>query len=375
MKSSMNILHITTFLQGGGGRVIRDIAAYQRKMGNKVYVITTNTEEAGYCNYEEYIDFLEHNGVNCYKIDSTFKRDIYLNLNVAKKVKELLLEEDIDVIQAHAAVPSMVSIIARSGLNKYIPIIQTMHGWGTNKKIEQEKMDITILNSVDKIIAVSKSDKELMIKKGVCANKITVIYNGVEDTDFKDTDEDVIEDIKHYRNNGFNILGVIGTVSKRKNQNLLIEAVNKISRDKKIFCAFIGEGELIKELEKKAYEYNLSDRIRFYGYRKNASSYIKYFDYFVFTSLSEGLSIAMLEGFRERVPIIASDIDTFKECIDDSFNGYLFNNNDINSLVTVIEKVLGENKNKTIVDNAYNKFNDQFRIDIMLKKYEDIIKI
>lgn len=370
----MNILHITTFLQGGAGKVIRDIALYQTKKGDNVSIITTASEETEYCNYTEYIDCFNKNNVKCYKIDSTFKRDIYLNLNVANQVKKIIVDEKIDIIHAHAAVPSMIGIIARSGLKKYIPIIQTMHGWGTNKKKEQENMDITILNSVDKVVAVSESDKNLLIEKGVNHNKIITIYNGVEEKSFDSAESEIINDISEYKSIGFTVFGMIGTISERKNQNLLIEAVNKIDRDKKIYCVFIGEGDLIKELQYKVDKYNLNDRIKFWGYRENASAYIKYFDYFVFTSLSEGLSIALLEGFRERVPIIASDIDTFKECIEDKITGYLFENNNITSLTNKLEVLIQSDKEtrRIIIKNAYDKYIEMFQLDIMLDQYNNL---
>jgi len=87
----MNILHITTFLQGGAGRIIYNLALQQKKDGHRVIVITSRTEEPGYVNYGEYIDGLIRNDIEVYKIDSTFKRDLYLNLLVVEKAREIIL--------------------------------------------------------------------------------------------------------------------------------------------------------------------------------------------------------------------------------------------------------------------------------------------
>lgn len=373
----MNILHITTFLQGGAGRIIKDLACHQKKSGNKVFVITTSSEEDEYCNYSEYIETLKDNNIKVYKVDSTFKRDIYLNLNVVSKVRKIIINENIDIIHAHAAVPAMVGIIAKSGMNRYIPVIQTMHGWGTNKKPEHEKMDVTIMNGIDKIISVSKSDKELMISKGINENKILTIYNGIEDKanyDLIAAEDEIEKDTTAYKNEGYTVLGCIGSVCKRKNQELLIDAINKMHKDIKIYVVIIGEGDLISTLKEKVDTYGIENKIKFYGYRNNASKYINLFDYLIFTSISEGFSIALLEGLRERVPIIASNIPAFCECIENNKTGYLFENDNSQSLSIVIKDVIDNNIDDFVISNGYKKFINQFTLKKMLKKYDILYK-
>jgi len=57
----------------------------------------------------------------CYTL--CVKKDVYQNINASIALLGLLLKEnkgDIDVIRSYAAVPSMVAMIARLGLNRYI---------------------------------------------------------------------------------------------------------------------------------------------------------------------------------------------------------------------------------------------------------------
>lgn len=373
----MNILHITTFLQGGAGKIIKDISINQKYEGHNVYAITSKTEEIGYCNYDEYLEMLSEKEIPVFTIDSSFKRDIYLNLKVVETAREIIKKYNIDFIHAHAAVPSMIGIMARAGLDKYIPVIQTMHGWGTNKEMKHENMDITIMNSLDKVVTVSNNDKELMISKGVYEDKLITIYNGLEKSDYTTVDEDkIIEEIRNMKDNGYIVLGCIGTICDRKNQKLLINAVKEIDKRIKIFIVFIGEGDNLRNLREEIEALKLNQKVRLYGYRKNASRYIKYFDYFVFTSLSEGFSIAILEGFRERTPIIASSIEPFKEAIDDNITGFLFESNNVNSLIQTIEKAYFYNKDRLsiITENAYNKYMNNFTMEKMMIQYNNLYR-
>lgn len=368
----MNILHITTFLQGGAGRIIYDLATHQSKMNNDVTVVTSKTSEPGYCNYQEYLTGLEENNISTYKIDSTFKRDLYLNLKVVKEVREIIKKRNIDIIHAHASIPALVGVIARTIFNKYIPIVQTMHGWGTNKTKQHEFMDSTIMNGIDLVVPVSKTSKNLLINKGVKKDNIKVIYNGIEDKNTYNENDKDLNAIKQLKEEGFKIIGSIGTISKRKNQKLLVKAFKKVEEqfDKSI-CIFIGEGDLIKDLKTMAENINVNEKVRFYGYKKNASQFIKYFDVLVLPSLSEGLPITVLEGFREGIPVIGSDIPEIKEIIKDNHNGFLFKSNDSTSLKIVINKVLNSSKENIveITNNANNFYLNNFKINIMADNY------
>ena len=54
----MRVLHITTFLQGGAGRVITSLARAQKRSGHDVRVVADAGGEPGYESYAEYIDAL-----------------------------------------------------------------------------------------------------------------------------------------------------------------------------------------------------------------------------------------------------------------------------------------------------------------------------
>ncbi|MDO5517884.1 MAG: glycosyltransferase family 4 protein, partial [Clostridium sp.] len=145
----MNILHITTYLQGGAGKVICDLAIHQKKLGHMVTIVTTKRDEIGYCNYPEYINRLNQEGIDIEMVDSTFKRDYALNFEAISLVTMLIRKNNIEMIHTHAAIPSMIGLIAKcANKGDNIPIIQTMHGWGTNKRAEHEIVDVQLLNAI-----------------------------------------------------------------------------------------------------------------------------------------------------------------------------------------------------------------------------------
>lgn len=362
----MNILHITTYVQGGAGKVIRDLVLEQKKNGHKVIVVMNEKEEPGYENYSEYINDFKDNNIEFYNINSTFKRDIYLNIEAADFVKKLIIRNKIDIIHSHATTPSMVAMLAKSTIEKYIPILQTMHGWGINKSEQHEKMDISILNLVNKVITVSKADKKLLISKGVEEKKIDVVYNGIKRTSKGNLNYSL-------KNKSKINIGCIGSVCIRKNQVMILEAL-KLLQDKDIKVYFIGEGDEIENLELKAKKYNIENSVEFLGYKENAQEYIKEFDYIILPSISEGLPITILESYMERKPVIVSNIDVFKELVSKE-EGFIFDLKKINSLLNVLKNakmIKNSDKYMKMCYKVSERYEKNFKLENMNTKYLEI---
>ncbi|MCG8526768.1 MAG: hypothetical protein MI748_10340, partial [Opitutales bacterium] len=69
-----SVLHLGTYLQGGAGLILKDLAIHQRENGQKVRVVVSKTPYPGYENYQEYLEHLKSKGIEIVLIDSLFKR-------------------------------------------------------------------------------------------------------------------------------------------------------------------------------------------------------------------------------------------------------------------------------------------------------------
>ena len=416
----MNILHVSTYLQGGAGRVIQDLALEQNRNGHIVTVAINDEEYPGYFNYSEYLEALNHNGIEIVRADGLFKRDVYRNINGAQNIQSILNNHNIDIIHSHAAVPSLAALLGRNNIRRHtpernctechisgckktghhIPVIQTMHGWGINKNSEQGSMDIGILNMVDRVVAVSNSARELLISKGVNGDNVSVVYNGVRDcaNAIVSSDVNVVDDVSqssvvndndNEKERVINIINgaeieaitntkrdkiriiCIGTVCQRKNQELILKALHRL--DDIAQFVFIGEDDegIIKSSDAKS--------IIHYGYLPNANNYIPNFDYLILPSRSEGLGLVVLESYMYSTPVIVSDLPVFKEYFTDGKHGFLFDDNSEDSLVSTIQVAYDTKRNHSQKYDSMKKacrfeYENRFCLDIMLKNYETLYK-
>lgn len=103
------------------------------------------------------------------------------------------------------------------------------------------------------------------------------------------------------------IILTVAELIPRKNVETAIRAFARSSRDDAIL-AICGKGALEPSLNALAQDLQVEDRVFFAGYHTDVLDLYRCADLFLFTSLQEGLSVAMMQAMAAGLPIIASDI-------------------------------------------------------------------
>src|SRR5262245_37637695 len=109
---SVTVLHLTTFLQGGAGLVIAEMAAAQLAAGHEGVGAASATSAPGYGTDPGHLEPPGRAGVGLPLVDSLFKREIGENLSVVTSLdREVGGAARFDIIHAHAAIPSVIAMI------------------------------------------------------------------------------------------------------------------------------------------------------------------------------------------------------------------------------------------------------------------------
>ncbi|MGG3943988.1 glycosyltransferase family 1 protein [Peribacillus psychrosaccharolyticus] len=104
------------------------------------------------------------------------------------------------------------------------------------------------------------------------------------------------------------ILGHIGRFIEAKNHRFILKILKcMILKNPTVKLVLVGDGDLRKEIEKKAEKEGISDHIRFVGKRKDVPILLQSMDMFVFPSHFEGLGLVLLEAQASGVPCIVSE--------------------------------------------------------------------
>lgn len=162
---------------------------------------------------------------------------------------------------------------------------------------------------------------EYALKRGVSPDKIAFLRNGIDKPENLKKDECLYKELAP--NNEKLLLSVSRFVSS-KNVDKIIEAfhgVSKILLNTRL--VIVGDGLKRKELEKKASQLGISDRISFVGaiYHKDVFRYQSIADIFISMNGISSLSNPVFEAMSCGKCVIALDRGTTRDLIKDGENG------------------------------------------------------
>lgn len=178
-------------------------------------------------------------------------------------------------------------------------------------------------------------------KKMVQKNKdkyIGVIYNAAPKIEF---------DISETRRKTRKELGVeeedfLVVISGRmvydKGISFVIDAIEKIN-DKSVKFVFIGDGEYCDILKNEYEELLLCNRIYVLGQRNDVLKTLSGCDLFLFATLHENLSNALLEAMAIGLPVIATNVGGNPEVVRDGRNGYLIPTKNSDEIARCVMKI------------------------------------
>lgn len=196
---------------------------------------------------------------------------------------------------------------------------------------------------VDRIVANCEAVKDNVCEhEHVSKGKITVIYNGHDETRF------LKPSIDHFRSKfriGANdpIIGIVANISPIKRHFDLLAALKEIHKRQPTACIVLvggGGDQEMTDIMNRVKEIGIEDRVRFLGNVPDPVPIIKHFDVCVLCSQSEGLSNAIIEYMGCAKPTVCTAVGGNPELIHHGRNGFLIPVGDINELTECILKII-----------------------------------
>jgi phosphatidylinositol alpha-1,6-mannosyltransferase len=191
---------------------------------------------------------------------------------------------------------------------------------------------LRLCNNAQKIFAVSEYTKELLIKAGISSDNIIVLPNGIDIRRFsRNTDGRKLKEKLGIKDES--IILTLARLHPRKGQDIVIKALPYVLRrvpNTKYVIA--GAGEDYERLVMLVKEYNLNGNVIFSGYIPD-DQIIKFYDIcdvFVMPSRQEGpwvegFGISFLEASARGKPVIGGDHGGVREVIIDGQTGIVVN--------------------------------------------------
>ncbi len=292
-----------------------------------------------------------------------FMRETYGNFYFHKKIKnrflnyfkiiqiaiftthQIIKKENIDTVCFQDPVSSFFSILFLKARGINVKIIVETHGdFIETLSLEKnlifpnlyKKLFLLMakysIDKSDKIRAVSSSTENQVLS--IDSSKSVVRFPAW--VNFKD-----FENVKANLNsdNKFNIL-FIGSVTDRKKPHMIIEAIQKIN-DESCHLSIVGptpNEKYFLELKNLIDKSGLQNQVSFTGVvdRESVKEYYSTSNLMILPSISEGLARVIFESQVASCPVLVTDAPGMGDIVIDGQTGYVFESNNIDSLIAKI---------------------------------------
>ncbi len=148
----------------------------------------------------------------------------------------------------------------------------------------------------------------------------------------------------------------VGRLTERKRADRFISVMHKVAQNHPdLRAAIVGDGPDTEALQQQVAELGLEEQIEFLGLRSDVLDLQLKSRIFALTSRWEGLSIAMLEAMSCGTIPVVSDVGDLRDVVESGSNGFVFDEDDIDSFAATISELLADEERMTELSAAARK--------------------
>ncbi|MBD3169047.1 MAG: glycosyltransferase [candidate division Zixibacteria bacterium] len=229
-----------------------------------------------------------------------------------------------DIVHTHSG--CWMKVAAACAYLPRVKLIYTEHGRAFPDKASRIFLDRLSINFTDKVVAVGDTLKDYMINTvKLPPRKVMTIFNGIDTGRFQPSMENrssVREEFGYTDENV--VIGIVARLAEVKNHSFLIKTLKEIiAQCPEIRLLVIGDGPLRNELEQLTDGLGLPQFVTFAGDRNDVPRLLCGVDISTLCSVSEGISLTILEAMASSLPVVATNVGGNSTIIKNGENGFL----------------------------------------------------
>lgn len=347
------IIHIIYNLGRGGAETMLVQVLKELKEYRNIVVILFDENE--------FKDELECDKLICFHLKSmlSFPGAVFTLKNIIKK-------ENPALVHSHLIWPTMM---ARLATPKDIPLVTTIHT-SVATSLDYKRWYIRFL---DKATYRFRKSIILVVSKVAYDEYFSILQMKPYQSHVLPT----FVNVERFQNRSgghtpgavFKVVSV-GALSAQKNFSFLINAFANLS-DRNIELHIYGKGDRQQLLQSQIEQTGANVLLK--GQVKAIQEILPQYDVYVMSSLFEGFSLSVLEAMAMRIPLLLSNIPSFKEQCED---GALYF--DLDSPLDFTEKLLQLKNDKelriALAEKAFERVINNFTLPHHLEKLRAIYK-
>jgi glycosyltransferase involved in cell wall biosynthesis len=300
------------------------------------------------------------------------RREAGFRPGVGRQIAALAAAHQVDVIHCHQYTPFVYGRVAAL-LRPRLRVVYTEHGRLSDAPPSRKRRLVNPVLSrfPGPIVAVSEDLRRYLVTSGFPARRVGIVYNGIAPGERPSTAR---------RERARRSLGLsstclaVGTAARLdpvKDLTVLIEAFGRLFKsDPDRRLVIIGDGPERVRLERCAQENRCVEATLFTGHRDDARELMAALDVYVNTSITEGMSVTILEAMAAGVPVVATRVGGNPELVEEGVTGRLVPAHDAAALADAVDRLSGSDVERATMGRAArSRLEERFTVDRMVGEY------
>ncbi|MEK5215483.1 N-acetyl-alpha-D-glucosaminyl L-malate synthase BshA [Psychrobacillus sp. FSL H8-0487] len=310
--------------------------------------------------------------VNSYSVFQYAPYDIAL----ANKMAEVIVDEQLDVLHVHYAIPHAVcAILAKDMANSDIGIVTTLHGTDITVLGYDSSLKGAIKYGIEKsdvVTAVSHSlGQETMDL--ISPNKdIETIYNFIDEQEYTKKDAGNLKELLGIKPHEKVVIHV-SNFRKVKHVPDIVQSFKLIHEEVPSKLLLVGDGPEKHPIMESIKGTSIENDVLFLGKQENLSELYSIADLMLLLSEKESFGLVLLEAMACGVPCIGTNVGGIPEVITNGDNGFIVELGDWKKVAEHgVEVLQNPSLHKQIVDRSLEVIRDRFSSKSIVEQYEEM---
>ena len=281
-------------------------------------------------------------------------------------VRKRLRETGTDVVHTHNMAPHLLGVGAKL-LGRTPVLVHTKHGRNYPKWRKRVLLNRCASWFTDCVVCVSNDAATVARSiERVAAGRLRVIRNGVDLEEFNRSAPDGRSATPRAIH--------VARLHSVKDQATLLRAVRLVADVHPAFhLDIVGDGPKRQTLEDLIGQLGLRKHVTLWGFRQDVSSLLRKADFFILSSISEGISLTLLEAMASGLPIVATDVGGNREVVADGTTGLLVPPRSPEQLAGAILQLLNDPARiRQMGIAARQRVEDEFNLRTVVSEYENL---
>ena len=308
------------------------------------------------------------------------------------KVRAFLKDKDFDIIHLNTSLLLTFGIAAKKeGFKVVWHIREQLYpgNFGIRYRIVRNIID----KNSDRIIAISQTNANQLKDQ----SKVKVVYNytNLSRNDNSFGSSESVNALLEEKAGNKKIVSFLGGTVHNKGLTILLKAAKLLEKKRsdlaivlagyppskpfryKTFLYHLRNALLGKQPNDYCYELienkQLPDNVHFTGFLDDVAPLLKQSSVLVWPATKSHFARPIIEAYGARVPVVATDLESSRELIDEPESGLVFPNKDHKALASSLESLLDDQSlGEQFKERGYKKAVEKFSGE---KNFEEIIKV